>query len=100
MSTWTVVFGWSRYDSGGMTVEHVEADSEEEAIAAWLATVTRDEADDSPLLFAGKGHDLSKEHEARLKELRDAEAKKSAGAIEARERAEYERLRAKFGGGR
>lgn len=95
MKTWTVVWEWMAYDQGGMYHEVVEADSPEAAIRA--AVTDTSEAGDA-WAFEGEGFDGSQVIAAMSAEKRAAYEAEQARKRESGERAEYERLRAKYGG--
>lgn len=94
MATWTVVAGWSQYDSGGMARYEVEADSAEEATRKALGTIST--AVDDVLAFPCVAVDMSDVVDAMRADKRAAEEEANRARRVAAERAEFERLRAKF----
>ncbi len=91
---WTVVWQWSSYDSGGMRSEEVEAETAEEA--ARLASIDTSESDEV-LAFQGEAVDVTEVVERIRWEKQAAYSTAKEAEAEANERAEYERLKVKYG---
>jgi alpha-L-fucosidase len=104
MSTWTVVVelqdAEDEDDLSVVKLEQIEAESSKQAVEMWMdrhmSTIY-----DNPrrvLVFGGEGSDMASAiAQRRHKNMANYRAH-NAAKLEADERAEYERLRAKFGG--
>lgn len=99
---WIAIAGWSSYDSGGIETHEIEADSPEDAVRLACEAMGAD-ASDAYVFPHSTAIPLDEAFAAHVERLRRekeaAEAKARQAKQEAKDRAEYERLRAKFGDG-
>lgn len=102
---WTLVVGWSEYDWGGVDLVPLEAESIPGVVAAAREHLLSKEAGDlverANECFLVPGEAVAWDHTPVRDEMREAARKRAADlaadAKLANERAEYERLKAKFG---
>lgn len=92
----TIVFEVGQYDSGGIEMETVEAESMDTAIDAWVAARPQIGHVGPAYAFEGEPVDFTDRCRERERQILDEQAAAKAKAALDAERGQYERLRAKF----